>query len=211
MVLSVGGAIMYSIGLTGGIASGKSTVAHLFSEHGICILDADVIARVVVLPGESAYESIVAYFGNSILDIQQHIDRAKLREIVFNYPVKRIWLEKLLHPLIRDKMIAGSLAALSPYCIQVIPLLIETLPHPEISRILVVDVSVETQRQRLRERDHLDEIMTNKMLQAQIGREQRLAHADDILVNEGNMAALRLSVDALHEKYLKLAVSKDEQ
>ncbi len=196
---------MYSVGLTGGIASGKSTVADLFAKQGVTIIDADVIAREVILPGESAYDSIVAYFGNNIVGNDQLIDRAKLRLIVFNNPEKRIWLEKLLHPVIRHRMIACSLKASSPYCIHVIPLLIETLPHPEINRILVVDVSVETQIKRLKIRDNLDKDMIENMLQAQISRKERLAHADDIIVNEGDLVTLADAVEKLHEKYLRLA------
>jgi dephospho-CoA kinase len=196
---------MYSVGLTGGIASGKSTVADLFAKHGVTIIDADVIAREVILPGESAYNHMIAYFGKHIVGTDQLIDRAKLRQIVFNNWEQRIWLEKLLHPLIRDRMISSSLNATSPYCIHVIPLLIETLPHPEINRILVVDVSIETQIKRLRERDNLDEIIINNILQAQTSREERLAHADDIIVNEENLAALADAVEKLHEKYLRLA------
>lgn len=198
---------MYNVGLTGGIASGKSTVAKLFATHRVSIIDADVIAREVTLPGESAYKAIIDYFGDSIVGTELHLDRGKLRQIVFNDPEKRIWLEKLLHPLIRNKMIACSRKATSPYCIQVIPLLIETLPNPEINKILVVDVDVETQIKRLRERDHLDNKMIEKMLQAQIGREERLAHADDVLVNEDDLVALEEGVGKLHEKYLKLAGS----
>jgi dephospho-CoA kinase len=202
----MGNTLMYSVGLTGGIASGKSTVAHLFAQHGVTIIDADIIAREVILPGQNAYKTLVTYFGNDIIGNEDNIDRAKLRQIVFNDPAKRLWLEKLLHPLIRERMIASSRTATPPYCIQVIPLLIETLPHPEINRILVIDVDVETQIKRLRERDHLDEIMIHKMLQAQISREQRLDHADDILVNEGDLVALAAAVKKLHEKYLRLAV-----
>ncbi len=205
MVLQLGWAIMYRVGLTGGIASGKSTVADLFAKHGVTIIDADVIAREVILPGESAYDAIITYFGKNIIGAEQQIERAKLRQIVFNNPEKRIWLEKLLHPLIRDRMIACSLKANSPYCIHVVPLLIETWPHPEINRILVVDVSVETQIKRLKIRDNLDKDMIENMLQAQISREERLAHADDIIVNEGDLTALVDAVEKLHEKYLRLA------
>ena len=196
---------MYSVGLTGGIASGKSTAADLFAQHGVTIIDADVSAREVILPGESAYNSIIAYFGKNIIGADQLIDRAKLRQIVFNHPEKRIWLEKLLHPVIRDRMISRRLKATSVYCIHVIPLLIETLPHPEISRILVVDVSIETQIKRLQARDQLGKQMIDNMLQAQISRKNRLAHADDIIVNEGNLAILADAVEKLHEKYLRLA------
>lgn len=198
---------MYTVGLTGGIASGKSTVAKLFAAHGVTIIDADVIAREVILPGENAYDAIIAYFGHNMVGADKHIDRTQLRQIVFSNPEKRLWLEKLLHPLIRARMIACSLEANTPYCIHVIPLLIETLPHPEINRILVVDVRVETQIKRLEERDQLDKMMIDKMLQAQISREKRLAHADDVLANEGNLSALANLVGKLHEKYLRLAES----
>lgn len=196
--------MIYNVGLTGGIASGKSTVAHLFAQHGVGIIDADVVAREIIFPGESTYKTIVAYFGKDIVAKDSNIDRTKLRQIVFNDPAKRLWLEKLLHPLIRERMMLYSRQATSPYCVQVIPLLIETLPYPEINRILVVDVSVETQIERLRKRDHLDEVLINKMLQAQISREERLEHADDILVNEGDLDTLADAVEKLHKKYLEL-------
>lgn len=196
---------MYIIGLTGGIASGKSTVANLFAQHGVAIIDADVIARAVILPEESAYQAIVAHFGHGILRKDGHIDRKELGQIVFNDPKERLWLEKLLHPLIREQMKMESRKVTTPYCIEVIPLLVETLPYPEINRILVVDVSTETQKRRFQERDHLDKAMINQIVQAQIPREERLAHADDVLVNEGNLSALTESVERLHEKYLQLA------
>jgi dephospho-CoA kinase len=193
----------YRIGLTGGIAGGKSTVADLFARHGITIIDADVVAREVVKPEQNAYEAIIAYFGEMILDNKRTIDRAKLKAIVFNDVSKRLWLEKLLHPLIRDEMIAQSDKASSPYCIEVIPLLVETLPYPELNRILVVDVSVETQVKRLKERERLDDTLIKKILAAQISREERLAHADDVLSNEGDLTSLSRGVDSLHKKYLK--------
>lgn len=193
----------YRIGLTGGIASGKSTVADLFLRHGISIIDADVVAREVVTPGQSAYETIIAHFGESILDKVSNIDRAKLKQIVFNDASKRSWLEALLHPIIRDAMRLQSDKASSPYCIEVIPLLIETLPHPELNRILVVDVSVDTQIKRLKERDKLDAALIKKILAAQISRKERLAHADDVITNEGDLKTLTKVVDALHHKYLQ--------
>lgn len=195
--------MMYRIGLTGGIASGKSTVARLFAHLGIGIIDADVIAKEMVLPGQNAYKAIVAHFGERILEDDGRVNRIKLKEIVFNHEKERLWLEKLLHPLIRNEMIAQSDKVSSPYCIEVIPLLIETRPYPELNRILVVDVSVDTQIKRLKERDKLDDALIKKILAAQISREERLAPADDVIENEGDLSSLTQAVNRLHQRYLQ--------
>ncbi|MBY0378038.1 MAG: dephospho-CoA kinase [Gammaproteobacteria bacterium] len=196
----------YCVGLTGGIASGKSTVANLFARHGITIVDTDVIARQVVLPGQNAYEAILTYFGDFIVDHTGYLDRTKLREIIFKDKHKRLWLENLLHPLIRRQMIDAINEATSAYCIAVIPLLIETLPYPELNRILLVDVSVDTQIKRLKERDKFDEPMIKNILAAQIHRKERLAHADDVLINEGDLLTLTQAVDRLHKQYLRYSM-----
>jgi len=203
IVLPMDRSMMYRIGLTGGIASGKSTVAHLFAQHGIGIIDADLIAREIVLPGQSAYKAIVAHFGENILEDHGNINRIKLKEIVFNHKEERLWLEKLLHPLIRNEMIARSNKVPSPYCIEVIPLLIETLPYPELNRILVVDVSVDTQIKRLKEREKLEDTLIKEILTAQISREERLSHADDVIENEGDLSSLTQAVNRLHQRYLQ--------
>lgn len=203
MVLHMDRIMIYRVGLTGGIASGKSTVAQLFAQQGIAIIDADVIAREIVLPGQKAYEAIVLHFGDTILEKNGHLDRAKLKNIVFKNEVERWWLEALLHPLIRQKMIEKTLEAKSPYCILVIPLLIETFPYPELNRILVIDVDVDTQIKRLKERDHLDDAIIHSILEAQVSRAERLANADDVLKNEGDLNALAKAVKKLHTNYLR--------
>lgn len=205
MVLQMDRIMTYRVGLTGGIASGKSTVAQFFAQHGIAIIDADRIAKEIVLPGQKAYEAIVLHFGDTILEKNRHIDRAKLKNIVFKNEVERWWLEALLHPLIREKMIEKTLEAKSPYCIEVIPLLIETLPYPELNRILVIDVDIDTQIKRLKERDHLDDAIIHSILDAQSSRAERLAHADDVLENKGNLTALAEAVKTLHKSYLRYA------
>ena len=201
----------YIVGLTGGIASGKSTVANLFAEQKVAIIDADIIAREVILPGEIAYDAILSYFGPSILDAQHHIDRKKLQKIIFNDINKRLWLEQLLHPLIRQAMMDKTALAHSVYCLQIIPLLVETLPHPELNRILVIDVSLETQIERLKQRDQLTNDMIKNILKAQVDRHKRLQHADDIIDNDNDLSALTSQVLQLHQKYVQLAKSFQSQ
>lgn len=195
---------MLVIGLTGGISSGKTTVANLFAEKGIVIIDADIIAREITAPGQKTLESIANQFGNEIIS-NQELNRAKLREIVFADEKKRLWLENLLHPLIREKIYSQVQAAKSPYCIAVIPLLLETKSYDYINRILVVDTTEEEQLKRTAIRDKITLEQIKAILKTQINREKRLASADDVIMNTGDLSELEQQVDKLHGFYLKLA------
>jgi dephospho-CoA kinase len=196
---------MLTIGLTGGIGSGKSTVAKLFAEHGIAIIDTDQIARDITLPGQDALKKIAAHFGNNILLPDHTLDRAKLRKTIFEDPKQRQWLEQLLHPLIRTKTAELIAIAKSPYCIAVIPLLLESKPNPLVNRILVVDSSIEQQIARAKLRDQLSDSEINATIQTQVSREKRLTAADDIIYNECSLTDLIPQVEKLHQLYLSLS------
>jgi dephospho-CoA kinase len=196
---------MFVIGLTGGIGSGKSTVAELFAERGIEIVDADLIAREVVLPGTAALGQIASHFGSSILAASGELDRAALRKRVFADTSARLWLEGLLHPLIHDRIVQRIDACQSPYCILASPLLLETSQHQLVNRVLVVDVDETSQLQRTLQRDGSDEATIRGIIAAQMARQDRLRQADDVLDNSGDRSKLDTSVDKLHTCYLKLA------
>lgn len=195
---------MLVIGLTGGIGSGKSTVANLFAKKGIAVIDTDQLAREVTRPGQAALHKIINKFSKSILLPDETLDRAKLRKIIFADPHKRRWLEKLLHPLIRAEMQKLIATATSPYCVIVIPLLLEIAPNPLIKRILVVDASEEQQIQRAKMRDNLSEAEIKAIIYTQVTREQRLAAADDIIYNQGTLDELGAEVTKMHQRYLTL-------
>ncbi|OXS14835.1 dephospho-CoA kinase [Zobellella denitrificans] len=198
----------YVVGLTGGIGSGKSTVASLFAELGVEVIDADIIAREVVAPGEPALAAIATHFGQEVLDSQGRLDRRVLRERVFSHPGQKDWLNALLHPLIRERMIAACAAARPPYCLLVVPLLVENGLTTLCQRVLVVDVSPEQQLARTVKRDHSSEQQIRAIMAAQASREQRLAAADDVIDNNGpDPARLKAAVAAMHQKYLALAAS----
>jgi dephospho-CoA kinase len=190
------------IGLTGGIASGKSTVANLFAEHGVPIIDTDVIARQLVQPGMPALDEIRAAFGDGVFDSQGQLDRASMREVVFSDASRREQLESILHPRIRDEAIAQSGATDGPYQIIVVPLLVESPMRQFMDRVLVVDCDEETQVSRLLSRDAENEDQARRILAAQASRADRLGLADDVISNDGELATTRQQVDALHEKYL---------
>lgn len=196
-----------TIGLTGGIGSGKSVVANLFHQKGITIIDTDIIARQVVAPNTPGLQAIIEHFGDQFLTAGQ-LDRGRLREFIFQHPQEKQWLENLLHPLIRIEMLEQINAASSPYCIVVIPLLIENHPHPLIQRILVVDAPETMQIQRTVSRDQISPTLAKQIIAAQASREERLKVADDVIDNTTDLASLAHAVEQLHEKYLSL-VSKN--
>ena len=196
----------YVVGLTGGIGSGKSTVANLFAELGVDIIDADIIAREVVAPGEPALAAIAAHFGPGVMAASGHLNRRALRERVFNHPQEKAWLNALLHPMIRERMVAACAASVSPYCLLVVPLLVENKLTSLCQRVLVVDVSPDTQLQRTVKRDSSSETQIRAIMAAQASREQRLAAADDVINNNSpDQAGLLKEVQQLHQYYLAQA------
>lgn len=196
----------YVVGLTGGIGSGKSTVANLFSELGVDIVDADLIARQVVAPGEPALAAIASHFGPGVLTQGGELNRRALRERVFSRPQDKDWLNALLHPLIRERMVAAGRAGTSPYCLLVVPLLVENRLTGLCNRVLVVDVSPEVQLERTIRRDETNEAQVRAIMAAQASREQRLAAADDVIDNNSpDQAELQSEVMRLHQQYLALA------
>jgi len=193
------------IGLTGGIASGKSTVARLFAARGVPVIDTDQIARDVVEPGQPALAAVVVAFGADILAADGHLDRPALRRMVFADPEARRRLETILHPAIRTELAQRSAAAGGPYQVWVIPLLVEGGRLDRVDRVLVVDCAEETQVARLMARDGETADSARAILAAQVDRARRLAAADDIILNDGNEAALEPQVAALDARYRELA------
>lgn len=196
---------MLVIGLTGGIGSGKSTVAELFATHGIPIVDADLIAREIVQPNQPAYSQLIEHFGPDILTKDKHIDRTLLRRIVFDNAIERAWLEQLLHPIIFNEIKYRLKKLSGPYCIVVIPLLFESERASFIDRILIVDTPEHLQVERAIARDKTNKAQIEAIMKSQISREQRLQKAHDIILNDGNLDDLVPQVNKLHHFYLKMA------
>jgi dephospho-CoA kinase len=195
------------IGLTGGIASGKSTVAQRFMDLGVPVIDADAAAREVVAPGKPGLQQVIDRFGSRVVAENGELDRRALREIVFSDPDARRDLEAILHPLIRTDMDRNAAAAVGPYIVMAIPLLIEGGSRDRVDRILVVDVDEAVQLQRVMARDHCSSEQAQAILASQAPRSARLAAADDVLPNGGTVTELRQAVDALHQQYLRLAAA----
>jgi dephospho-CoA kinase len=194
------------IGLTGGIASGKSTVTQRFSELGVPVIDADIASRAVVEPGTAGLQQIVQRFGSNILGSGGELNRAALRAQIFGDPNLRKELEAILHPLIRTYMEHQAKDVVSPYLIMAIPLLIESgSPRDRVDRILVIDVDDSTRIRRLQERDGSSLDQARAILASQASRESRLAAADDVLLNDGTVTDLRQAVDRQHARYMSLA------
>jgi dephospho-CoA kinase len=199
---------MLTIALTGGIGSGKTQVSDFFSSLGVPVIDTDIISRQLVEPGQTALEQITGYFGNHILLDSGELDRAGLREIIFNNSTARKTLEDILHPAIRDKVQQQLQASTYPYVIIVIPLYIETGQFLNTDRILVVDCPQEIQQNRVVARDNISIEQFAKILQSQATREQRLAVADDVIVNDSDIETLQRKVKQLHEQYLHTSLIK---
>ena len=199
----------YGVGVTGGIGSGKSTVCRVFAErHAIAVIDADLVAREVVEPGTPGLNAIVAAFGPDVLGGDGQLERARLRAIVFADPARRVVLEGITHPAIRGRMREHVAAVVGAYCLLGIPLLAESGRHELIDRVLVVDCPERLQIERVRARDHLTEAEVIAIMRTQASRATRLAIADDVIVNEGDTAALASRVDHLHDMYSTLAAAK---
>lgn len=199
--------MLFTVALTGGIGSGKSTVANAFAALGVEIIDADVIAREVVEPGTPALQAIVKRHGESILTAEGTLYRARLREIIFQQPQEKNWLNQLLHPLINARTQQLRTQASSSYVLWVVPLLIENNLQRQADRVLVVDVDEAVQLQRTRQRDGVSLSQAQRILAAQVSREQRLACADDIIDNSGTPEQVLPRVAELHQRYLRLAAT----
>jgi dephospho-CoA kinase len=198
---------MLRVGLTGGIGSGKSTAAALFAGHGVPVIDADEIARQLVTPGQPAYEQVIRTFGSGIVATNGRLDRDRLRRIVFADPEQRKRLEAILHPLVRREIQRETRRLQAPYCIIVIPLLIEANQRDLVDRVLVIDCDEELQLQRIAGRSQLTEDEIREIVSAQLSRTERLRHADDVILNNTDLGELRANVEARHQRYLTLARS----
>lgn len=201
----------YVVGVTGGIGSGKTTVTDAFASYGIDVIDADLIARDVVAAGSPALLAIREHFGAEVINTDGTLNRAALRQRVFTNESDKTWLNQLLHPLIREHIEARLQAATSPYCLLSAPLLLENKLTYLCDRVLVVDVSEETQIQRTMARDGNNEAQVRAIMQAQITRADRLAAADDIIDNNGPLAGIESQARALHQQFLDLAARKRQQ
>ncbi len=196
---------MLRIGLTGGIASGKSAVAEELVKLGAALVDTDVVAREVVAKGTPGLEAVVAAFGESVLDASGELDRRRLRSLVFADAGERRRLEGILHPRIRERALAAADAAHGPYVVIAVPLLVETGFGELVDRVLVVDCPPEIQAERLVARDGIEADDAWAMIGAQTDRETRLAAADDVVDNGGTLEAMRAQVRNLHARYVELA------
>ncbi len=198
----------YCIGLTGGIASGKTAVASAFESLGIVAADADIAARDAVAVGSTGLADVIAAFGEGVLDANGALDRAAMRKRIFGNDSARRTLEAIIHPRVREALSQQCAQASSPYAIAAIPLLAEVggrTAYPWLQRVLVVDVPAAVQHARLVQRDGVDAELANKMIAAQATREQRLAVADDIIINTGSLEDLQRHVAALDARYRMLA------
>lgn len=205
----------FVVGLTGGIGSGKSTVAECFEKLGVPIIDADIVAREVVMPNSWGLTQICDYFGRDILTTSGELNRAKLRQIVFADADKKAWLNNLLHPLIREEMLKQLSEQNADYVLWVVPLLIENKLFSYCDRILVIDIDPEIQLERVLARDNSNIETVKSIIQSQVARQTRLSYADDIIENnlplaEG-LAKIEQQVLELHRHYLHLAKEKKNE
>jgi dephospho-CoA kinase len=196
---------MFTVALTGGIASGKSAVERRFAKFGVDIIDADRVAREVVAAGTPGLTEIISTFGAGVVGNDGELDRKAMREHVFADASARHRLEAIIHPRVREGMLDLARNANGAYAMLVIPLLVESGDYAWVDRVLVVDVPREVQLSRLIARDGISTELANSMLDAQATREQRLARADDLIDNSADLDSLDAIVEALHRKYLGLA------
>lgn len=196
------------VGLTGGVASGKSTVERAFADLGVPVIDADQVAREVVAPGEPALAAIAERFGEAVLDAEGGLDRSGLRAIVFNDEGARRDLEAITHPAIRERLLAWREALTAPYGVLSAALMVEGGLARLCDRVLVVDAEEAQQRERVMARDDVDADMAERMLAAQADRQTRLSAADDVLCNSSDVPALEAGVERLHDFYSRLAAGE---
>ncbi|PCC13757.1 dephospho-CoA kinase [Pseudoalteromonas sp. JB197] len=194
------------LGLTGGIGCGKTAVSNMLEALGICVVDADIIARQVVEPGSEGLKAIVAHFGADILLADGNLNRSALRELVFSNNEHKNWLNALLHPLIRQQIITDLNNATSPYVVLVAPLLFENGLDKYCNRTLLIDVPKNVQIERTVKRDNISLEQVNSIIAAQMSREQKQQQADDILNNDRSLTLVKHDLIALHKGYLKLAL-----
>jgi len=194
-----------TIALTGGIGSGKTSIASIFKSLGVPIIDSDTISKEIILPGKPCFKDIVNEFGEEILMNKGTIDRYKLREIIFNNDKARIKLENIIHPVV-FKNIDTEISLINyPYCLVIIPLLIETKSTERFDRILVIDALESLQFERIVKRDDISPILIKKIIKTQAKRKERLRYANDIIVNNDTIMNLNKSINTLHKKYLGLS------
>lgn len=195
---------MVKIGLTGGIGSGKTAVSNFFSQLGIAVIDSDLIAHEITQNHSPLTEEIGKHFGENVVK-NGVLNRSALSSIIFSDQKEKLWLEKLLHPRIIEKMLEAGKTATSPYCIFVIPLLIEGRYEDLVDRILVVDAPTELQIERIKMRNNKSEAQIRSMINAQSSREEKIAAAHDVILNDGSLEDLKKKVLFLHEKYLSIS------
>ncbi|SVB25197.1 uncharacterized protein METZ01_LOCUS178051 [marine metagenome] len=194
-----------TIALTGGIGSGKTSIASIFKSLGVPIIDSDTISKEIILPGKPCFKDIVNEFGEEILTNKGTIDRYKLRDIIFNNDKARIKLENIIHPVV-FKNIDTEISLINyPYCLVIIPLLIETKSTERFDRILVIDALESLQFERIVKRDDISPILIKKIIKTQAKRKERLRYANDIIVNNDTIMNLNKSINTLHKKYLGLS------
>ena len=194
-----------TIALTGGIGSGKTSIASIFKSLGVPIIDSDTISKEIILPGKPCFKDIVNEFGEEILTNKGTIDRYKLRDIIFNNDKARIKLENIIHPVV-FKNIDTEISLINyPYCLVIIPLLIETKSTERFDRILVIDALESLQFERIVKRDDISPILIKKIIKTQAKRKERLRYANDIIVNNDTIMNFNKSINTLHKKYLGLS------
>jgi len=199
---------MFVVGLTGGIGSGKTAASDYFQTIGVTVVDADIASRTVVEPGKPALAEIAAHFGQDVIQDDGQLDRARLRERIFNDEAERKWLEGLLHPLMAEELINGLAAATSDYVILVSPLLFETGQNALCDKTLVIDVPIELQISRTTERDNNTESQVKAIIESQSPRDTRLNKASNVIVNNGPLEQLYRAIDELHPTYIENAKAK---
>ncbi|MEM1244647.1 MAG: dephospho-CoA kinase [Pseudomonadota bacterium] len=199
---------MFIIGLTGGIGSGKSTVARFFLQHGATVIESDVLAKEITAKGQPAYQHIIDHFGKAIIASNGELDRGKLRKIIFNDTTERQWLEACLHPGIKHLLKARAQAATSEYVIVDVPLLFEAKMEKEFDRILVIDTKEINQIARVMARDKIDAKTARQIITSQVNLQYRLDNADDIIINDADIDSLEEKVENLDILYTKLAHHK---
>jgi dephospho-CoA kinase len=198
----------FIVGLTGGIGSGKTTIATMFHDLGVQSVDADLVAREVVMPGEPALDAIVQHFGTAILQQDGQLDRSELRAKIFADEAEKRWLNQLLHPLIRQRMLQQLAACTSDYALLIAPLLLENKLQVYTDRVLVVDVPAEVQLSRTMQRDQVPAEQVQSILNSQIARPERLQLADDVLLNTVPVIELQPQIQQLHSRYQQFAKEK---